>query len=157
VPITIEYRLNGTGWADCTLTDGDSKCELSASYLSDSLRNLVIAATAVVSGFQRVSFGFDEEPGEYRWVITSPRLNEVELEVLAFEELWGGLPDTDGRSLFKARCLPEDFAMAVQAAAHRVLEQYGEAGYIKLWHEHPFPSAQLAELDKVLAYKGPDV
>jgi hypothetical protein len=157
VKIAIDYRLNGTGWADCTLSSGDSKCELSASYLSDALRNLVVAATAVASGFHRVSFGFDEEPGEYRWVVTSPRPNEVELEILSFEDLWGGKPDADGSSLFRVRCLPMEFAGAVQAAAHRVLEQYGEAGYIKLWHEHPFPSAQLAELDRVLSYKGPDV
>ncbi len=157
MPITIDYRLKGTGWADCTLTNGESKCELTASYLSDALRNLVVAATAVASGFHRVSFGFDEEPGEYRWVITSPRPNEVELEVLSFEELWGGKPDTEGKRVFTDRCLSEDFAKAVQAAAHRVLEQYGEAGYMKLWHEHPFPSAQLAELDRVLMHKGPDV
>jgi hypothetical protein len=157
VPVTIEYRLDGTGWSECTLANGDDKCELTASYLSDALRNLVLAGTAVASGFTRVSFGFDEEPGEYRWVITSPRLNEVELEILSFDELWGGKPDAEGKSLFKARCLPEDFAAAVQAAAHGVLERYGEAGYMRLWHEHPFTSAQLAELDRLLARRGPDV
>jgi len=157
VPVTIEYRLDGTGWSECTLANGESKCELTASYLSDALRNLVVAATAIASGFNRVSFGFDEEPGEYRWVLTSPRLNEVEVEILAFDELWGGRPDAEGRSLFKSRCLPEEFAKAVQVAAHRVLEQHGEAGYMTLWHEHPFPSAQLAELDRVLKGRGPDV
>jgi hypothetical protein len=159
VPVTIEYRLDGTGWSECTLINGEEKCELTASYLSDALRNLVLAATAVASGFTRVSFGFDEEPGEYRWVISSPRLNEIELEILSFDELWGGKPDPEGKSLFKARCLPEDFAVAVavQAAAHGVLERYGDAGYMKLWHEHPFPSAQLAELDRLLARRGLDV
>ena len=156
MPVTIEYRLDGTGWSECTLIIGDDKCELTGSYLSDALRNLVLAGTAVASGFTRVSFGFDEEPGEYRWVIASPRFNEIELEILSFDELWGGKPDTEGKSLFKARCLPEDFALAVQAAAHSVLERYGEAGYMKLWHEHPFPSAQLAELDRLLARRGPD-
>jgi hypothetical protein len=157
VPLTIEYRLDGTGWSECTLTNGEDKCELTASYLSDALRNLVLAATTVASGFTRVSFGFDEEPGEYRWVISSPRLNEIELEILYFHELWGGKPDAEGKSLFKTRCLPEDFAAAVQTAARGVLERYGEAGYIELWHEHPFPSAQLAELDRLLARSGPDV
>ena len=153
--LTIDYRITGTGWAQCALTDGDARCELTASYLSDALRNLVLGATAVVSGFRRVSFCFDEEPGEYRWVINSPRLNEVELEILDFDQLWGDRPDSEGRSLFKTRCLPDDFAKAVQATAHRILEHHGEAGYLELWHEHPFPTAQLAELDRLLSEKKP--
>ena len=106
MPVTIEYRLDGTGWSECTLTSGADKCEFTASYLSDALRNLVLAGTAVASGFTRVSFGFDEEPGEYRWVITSPRLNEIELEILSFDELWGGKPDAEARAFSKpAACL----------------------------------------------------
>jgi hypothetical protein len=150
VSLTIDYRLIGTGWAVCTLADGNQRCELTASYLSDALHSLVLAATAAGSGFGRVSFRFDEEPGEYRWIINSPRPNELELEVLDFDELWGDRPDAEGRSLFKTRCLPEVFAGAVQAAAHRVLDTHGEEGYLKAWSEHPFPVQQLAELDKVL-------
>ena len=148
--LAITYRLSGTGWAECSLTDGQASCDITASYLSDSLRCLVLAATAVISGFKRVSFGFDEEPGEYRWNICSPRLNEIELEILTYSELWGGRPDADGRSLFKTRCLPEVFAETVHATAQQLLNEYGEAGYLKQWVEHPFPSAQLAELTRLL-------
>ncbi|HRE16396.1 MAG TPA: hypothetical protein PLW86_04905 [Rhodocyclaceae bacterium] len=150
MPLTITYRLSGTGWAECSLSDGKSSCDLTASYLSDALYNLVLAATAALSGFMRVSFRFDEEPGEYRWVISSPRLNEIELEILSFTELWGDRPDTEGESLFKTRCLPETFAKAVAAAAQSILEEHGEAGYKERWSEHPFPSAQLEELTRLL-------
>jgi hypothetical protein len=143
---SLTYRLTGTGWAECSLSDGQTSCVITASYLSDCLLNLVLAATAVAAGFTRVSFRFDEEPGEYRWVITSPRPNEIELEILSFPELWGGRPDIEGRRLFKTRCLPEVFAQTVRDVAQQLLEEHGEAGYLQKWVEHPFPSAQLSEL-----------
>ena len=127
-----------------------SSCDVTASYLSDALRNLVLAAAAVQSGFLRLTFRFDEEPGEYRWVIRSPRPNEIELEILSFHELWGVQPDSEGKCLFKTRCLPETFAKAVAAAAHSVLEEHGEAGYLDRWSEHPFPSVQLSELNRLI-------
>ena len=148
--LAINYRLTGTGWAECSLSDGQSSCDITASYLSDPLRSLLLAATAVISGFTRLSFHFDEEPGEYRWIISSPRLNEIELEILAFDELWGDRPDSEGRSLFKTRCLPESFAETVHDTAQRVLQEHGEAGYLEKWAEHPFPSVQFAELARLL-------
>jgi hypothetical protein len=150
MPLNIEYSLSGSGWAECKLSDGSSSCELTASYLSDALQRLVVAATAVISGFRCVSFSFDEEPGEYRWVIHTPRLNEIELEILEFDELWGEKPDSEGVSLFKTRCLPETFAKAVASAAQSVLDANGEEGYQDRWSEHPFPKAQLCELISIV-------
>jgi hypothetical protein len=147
---SLTYRLTGTGWAECALSDGEASCVITASYLSDGLLNLVLAATAVASGFTCVSFRFDEEPGEYRWVITSPRLNEIELEILSFAELWGDRPDIEGRSLFRTRCLPEVFAQKVHDVAQQVLKEHGEAGYLEQWVEHPFPSVQLSELTRLV-------
>ncbi len=84
------------------------------------------------------------------WNISSPRLNEIELEILSFEELEGDRPDAEGTSLFKTRCLPELFARSVLDAAERVLQEHGEAGYREKWIEHPFPVAQLGELARLM-------
>jgi hypothetical protein len=154
--IQIDYRLTGTGWAECNVSSGEQTCLLSASYLSDALRNLVLAANGVLAGFSKLTFSFDEEPGEFRWVITSPRLNEVQIEILEFHELWGGRPDTEGNSLYKSRCRPIVFAKAVEEAAKRVLETHGEGGYRKKWAEHPFPTAQYAELVRAIEQDGGD-
>ena len=62
--LIINFSLTGVGWADCHVADETSSCNVTASYLSDALRHLVLAATAVLSGFRSVTFGFDEEPGE---------------------------------------------------------------------------------------------
>jgi hypothetical protein len=154
--ITIAYRLVGTGWAECLISDEKTSCEVTASYLSDALRTLVLAATALASGFSRLSFRFDEEPGEHRWVISSPRMNEIELQILAFDQLWGNRPDIEGRSLFRTRCLPETFAKAVAVAARTVLEEHRESGYLERWSEHPFPTIQLEELERLLREQSRD-
>jgi hypothetical protein len=144
--LAIDYRLSGTGWAECTLSDESSSCELTASYLSDALHNLVTAATAVLCGFSQTTFRFDEEPGEYRWIISSPRINEIQIEIREFDQLWGDQPNESGRLLFQTVCLPETFARAVAKAAEKLLEKHGEVGYRDQWAEHPFPAKQLAVL-----------
>lgn len=144
--LSIDYRLSGTGWSDCIVTAANGRCELTASYLSDALGNLVLAALGVISGFRTLSFGFDEEPGEYRWVIDAIDLNEIKLQVLAFDELWGSKPNSGGKLLFETTCRPIVFATAVEHAAATVLNVHGEEGYLEKWSEHPFPTRQLALL-----------
>lgn len=152
--IQIDYRLTGSGWAECTLSSDERTCLLTASYLSDALRNLVLAANGVLAGFSALTFSFDEEPGEFRWVITTPRLNEIQIEVLQFPELWGGRPDAEGDSVYVSSCRPVVFAKAVADAARRVLETYGESGYREIWDEHPFPMAQYLELMSAIEQVG---
>jgi hypothetical protein len=154
--IQIDYRLTGSGWAECDVTSDEQTCLLSASYLSDALKKLVLAANAVLEGFSKLTFSFDEEPGEFRWVITSLRLNEIEIEILEFHELWGSRPDAEGNSLYKSRCRPIVFAKAVEEAAKRVLETHGESGYQTTWAEHPFPMTQFVELVKAIEKDGGD-
>ena len=149
--LSITYRLVGTGWAKCVLSDDNAECEITASYLSDALGNLVLAALASLSGFKAVSFGFDEEPGEYRWVIEAIDLNEIKIELLNFDELWGNKPNADGELIFSTTCRPVVFARTVHGAATLVLKEHGEGGYIEKWGKHQFPSRQLTLLSELLA------
>jgi hypothetical protein len=148
--LNIEYLLVGTGWANCKLTNEDSSCVVSASYLSDALYKLVLSAISVCVGVERLSFGFDEEPGEFRWIITQPRLNEIKIEIRSFQETWGGKLDEEGDLLFQAHCRSITFAKLVHTAAQALLDDVGEAGYLKKWAEHPFPSVQFQELKRLI-------
>ena len=147
----IAYRITGLGWSECFVSDETQTCTVTASYLSDALCHLLLAASAAASLFGRVTFSFEEEPGEYRWVITSPRMNEIEVEIIDFDESWSGKPDAAGKSLFKTKCLPGAFARAVFNAAQQVLSEHGEAGYAERWGEHAFPMLQFRELERILA------
>lgn len=148
---TVTYSITGLGWSECVVSDEKNTCTVTASYLSDALGHLLLAATAVASLFGRVTFSFEEEPGEYRWVITSPRMNEIEVEIFDFDESWSGKPDDAGRSIFKTKCLPDTFAQAIFSAAQQILDEHGEAGYAEKWGEHPFPMLQFRELERILA------
>ncbi|MES2842669.1 MAG: hypothetical protein V4794_20500 [Pseudomonadota bacterium] len=154
MPLKIDYSLIGTGWAKCTISDGQSEATVSASYLSDALGNLLIAACAALREFRAITFSFDEEPGEFRWVLISLRPNEYALEILEFSDLYGDAPNSEGTSLFKSTFLPETFATAVRDAAAGLLRAVGADGYKEAWHEHPFPMEQFGELERLLALNG---
>lgn len=149
--LNIAYKLVGTGWSECTVRDdAGSECTVTASYLSDALGNLVLAALVIASGFTSASFGFDEEPGEYRWVIEQVDVNLVGINILSFPELWGGKPNEQGRLLFSTTCRPVVFAAEVLRVASSLLEEYGEDGYLAQWVEHPFPVRQLTLLRELV-------
>lgn len=157
--IKIDYRLTGSGWAECDVICGEQRRTVSASYFSDALRNLLLAANGVLAGFSNLTFRFDEESGEFRWVITSPRpreSNEVQIEILRFPELWGGQPDSEGKSLYKSCCRPIVFAKAVAEAAAQLLKAHGESGYLEKWVEHPFPMSQYLDLLVAIEQDGGD-
>ncbi|MFZ5543951.1 MAG: hypothetical protein ACOZJZ_10350 [Pseudomonadota bacterium] len=149
--LTIEYRLAGSGWADCAIQLEGRTCQISASYLSDALGNLILAAAAVVAGVHSVSVGFDEEPGEYRWAVVKSGGNEVNVRLLEFQELWGNAPDSEGKLLLEFAIRPLEFGKAVANAARAVLQEYGAAGYKERWVEHDFPIRQFELLTELIA------
>lgn len=148
--LSIEYRLAGSGWAECAVHFEGETCEISASYLSDALGNLVLAAAAVVAGVHSISVGFDEEPGEYRWVVVKSGGNQVEVKLLEFQDLWGNAPDSEGKLLMRFAVRPIEFGKAVENAARVALQEYGAAGYKERWVEHEFPHSQLELLTELI-------
>jgi hypothetical protein len=149
--IHLTYKLVGSGWSECTLRDdAGAECTVTASYLSDALGNLVLAALAIGSGFTCASFGFDEEPGEYRWVIEQEDINLVRIKMVSFQELWGGKPNQQGQLLFSTTCRPVVFAAEVLRVASKLLDEHGEASYLEHWVEHPFPVRQLELLRELV-------
>lgn len=149
--LAIEYRLLNAGWAECTVRVGSISQELSASYLSDALGNLVLAAVGVLAGLHCVATSFDEEPGEYRWVIERASGADISLKVVAFDELWANKPNSEGKVLVETTCHPLLFGEAVHRAATAVLAEHGEAGYREKWVEHDFPSRQLELLTEYIS------
>jgi hypothetical protein len=149
--LSIEYRLLKSGWAECTVRVGSTSQELTASYLSDALGNLILAAAAMLAGMHAVATSFDEEPGEYRCVIERANGTDVSLQVLEFGELWGNKPNSEGELLIQTTCHPLVFGEAVHKAASAVLAAHGAAGYKERWVEHDFPFKQLELLASYIA------
>ena len=137
--LSIDYSLRGVGWATCRVTLDEESVDLAASYLSDALGNLVLAACMAYSGFHSLSFGFDEEPGEYRWAINRVDGTYMTLRLLEFDELWSNASNQDGRQLLVGKMSIQEFVNAVHRAAHAVLKEHGQDGYREKWAGHPFP------------------
>ncbi len=150
--LQIDYKLTGSGWAECTIADGEKSCTVTVSYLTDALGDLVLAAVAQLHWFNGLSFSFEQEPGEFRWILTSSQHpDDVELKILDFYDQYERKPDSEGRLLFHTVCDRRDFANAVQQVATKVLADYGEAGYLEKWVEYPFPTESLNQLNRLIA------
>jgi hypothetical protein len=71
---------------------------------------------------------FDEEPGEYRWIIDCTD-GHVRIRTLEFQELWGNRPDHEGEILLDGQCDLTSFVGAVRDALQRVVGEHGVEGY----------------------------
>jgi hypothetical protein len=145
VAVSIDYQLVGTGWATCSIDLNGKAVKITGSYLSDCLGGLAAAAVQLLRGAASARCSFDEEPGEYRWIIDRTD-GQVRLRILEFQELWGNRPDHEGKVLLDGQCDLATFVGAVRDALQRVVDEHGVDGYKHRWVEHEFPAAQLRAL-----------
>lgn len=145
----FDYKLTGSGWSEARIADDDGHAIVTASYLSDALRSLLEAVALVVEGQAEARFSWDEEPGEYRWVLTR-EADALIIKILAFDKLWGDEPDAVGRRVFATLQDPMRVGRAVLSAAQRLIDDLGEAEYERQWVEHPFPTGALDRLRTAL-------
>ena len=119
--------------------------ELTASYLSDALGDLLLAVWMLTEGEVDARCSWDEEPGEYRWLLHRDG-DDVDLRVLCFDELWRNRPDDEGRTVFSTRVHLRPLVEAVAGAAATVQQTYGHDGYRTKWVDHDFPAETLDRL-----------
>ena len=152
VDVRFRYRLTGTGWSEGRLVVGEQFADATASYLSDALGDLLRAVLELARGAGSVRASWDEEPGEYRWIFDRTDEN-TRVRVLEFPE-WRAIvdaPDHEGKVLIDARCSIAELSRAVANGARAILDQWGEQGYLEKWRDHAFPTAELLELESLLA------
>ena len=82
----LSYDLEDAGWATVTVECGEQKVQMTASYLHDSLRELVSAARALVSNVTESTVVFMDEPGEHQMVLRRISDEEVDLEILWYDD-----------------------------------------------------------------------
>ncbi len=148
-PLVIGFFLTGAGWAQAVVSTPTAVVDLSASDLSNALEALAQLALDVRAGGAVARCSFDEEPGEYRWIVT-PCATGVRVEVRSFAELWGQRADDEGHLLLSVSCSPGELCSAVHDCLAAVLERHGEAGVGEVWPEWRFPAAQLLALARPL-------
>ena len=151
--IEFDYQLTGQGWSAAWIADDTGSARLSASYLSDALRHLLEAVALSVEGVPESRCSWDEEPGEYRWILRRSG-EQVVVTILWFDDLWSGLADQRGRPVFETTQDAQALGTAVEGGARRLLDELGPQEYERQRFEHPFP---LDALDRLhTAITGPD-
>ena len=141
------YELDGSGWSQARVALGDQFVELSASYLTDALGDLLRAVQRLCEGAtsERVSWAL--EPGEYRWLFRRDG-HSAGVRILEFGADYFDRPaDEAGREVLAGTVSLGALAKAVATGAREVLERHGESGYQEQWIEHPFPTAALRVLE----------
>ena len=96
---SLTYELVGTGWARATLTLDGADTVVTASYISDALRDLIDATSVMTEGGPTARCAWQEEPGEYRWIFTVEQTG-VRLEIRSFPDMFDTAEDARGEIVF---------------------------------------------------------
>jgi hypothetical protein len=144
----FEFNLSGRGSADAELTDEVTHASIPASYISDALGDLLCAAWRITQGASTSRCSWDDEPGEWRWIMTRDD-RDVSLRVLWFDGRRPPRADEHGEHIYQTRQDVGVFARAVALGASRTLADNGEDGYRDRWGR-PFPTRKLEVLQAAL-------
>lgn len=125
MPVAMEFRPTGSGWADCIISLGERAVTLTGiSDITDALGDLTRLGLAIATCAYRATASFDREP--YEWRIVATGLTDadgngtVSLAVYEFEDV-SDAPLCDGDIFFIGDCQARDFAKAILDGVRRAL------------------------------------
>lgn len=152
------FILEGAGWAKARLQSGEKLADVTASYLSDALGDLLRAVGKLISGSSEERSSWEEEPGEFRWIFNATE-DRTTLRVIWFNSRWhpifddygrltrhDELPDDRGQTVFETQEPLVDVVRGIEAGAPAVLREHGRAGYREAWGSGGFPAVELGIL-----------
>lgn len=140
----FSLKLIGRGWTKATITNGSEEISVTGTYLSDAIRDFIMVITTIVEGAENVTCSWQEEPGQYRWLI-SRRDGSIELSILWYDKAFSHQRNEDGQQIFSCTADLRRFGKSVQRELDRMVYEYGVEGYKRTWN-YDFP---LRELDRL--------
>lgn len=145
----LSYTVGDAGWADIQIECGGVVIEMAASYLHDSLLDLLSATTAIASGAQEAKAIFMDEPGEHHL-----NLRRIDDQCVGIEVRWyddwqsWGIGSSTSSVVLQCETRLAHLRGQVLSAARKIVEEVGPAEYRARWQEHDFPAQQLADLER---------
>ena len=146
----LVYQLAGAGWADARISDSSGYRDMAVSYLSDGLGDMARAALQLLRGMREVSFSFQDEPGEHRWMLSRSEADSLRIRILWFEDTFSPRPQERGTEVFKCDCALLDFVGQVSSVLQTLLADEGIEGYRRRWQSHEFPLDTFTEIQRLL-------
>ncbi len=149
--VEFTFRLTNLGSAEGRVAIGSETLVATASYLSDTLGDLLRAVVLIARGAVSARASWYEEPGEYRWLFTRQD-EDVAIVVRWFSENpVQPAPDSAGTLMFDSRCSVPALVAGFATGAREALDLYGEQGYAERWDAAQFPAAELETLEATAA------
>ncbi|WP_202918413.1 hypothetical protein [Streptomyces cavernae] len=145
IGLRLAWGLDGHGWADCTVTDGQAVIVLTASYITSAPEELLTALARLIAGEKETRAQFEAEPTAYRWVFHRED-ERVWVRILELRD--GSDHDNKGTEIWSSQCTIDELARAVIRCFDDVARTYGESGYRGKWGEH-FPRTELEALRRL--------
>ena len=68
IALRLAWRLDGHGWAGCTVSDGQAVIVLTASYITSAPEEFLTALARLIAGETETRAQFEAEPTAYRWI-----------------------------------------------------------------------------------------
>ena len=93
--IKFSCDLVDRGWIEVKLCNGEIDKYITASYLSDAVRDFIIAVTLVLNDSKNISCNWQEEPGEFRFVFTKEDIF-ITLRIIKFNTTFSTNDDNSG-------------------------------------------------------------
>jgi hypothetical protein len=141
--MSFTWAPRRAGWADCTISDGQSEGRIHVSYISRAPENLLGGVTRIILGARLAKVQFEGEPTATRWIFHRYG-DHVDIDLVLLED--ERLPESEGQILWESRRQSVDsLARAVVEGFDRVAVDPGEDAYQKRWLS-PFPRTELEDL-----------
>jgi hypothetical protein len=153
--IEFQYNLEDAGWADATISEGNESVTMAASYLHDSLGQLVESINLLLKGGKESRTIFMNEPGEHLMSTVNPKDDDLEIEIRWFKDWasWNMHSQKDYEIVFKRTTSLHEFANKVCDNLDRIYVKEGVDGYKEKWIEHEFPMNSYLKLKKLIGRK----
>lgn len=150
--LTINYNLADYGWADVHMNYERQRVKMTASYLHDTLAELLTAANLLLKGAPDAKVIAMDEPGEHLICLQSLDAKTVGIEIRWFKDWasWNMITEKEFEVVFKCHDTILNFSTEIFNNATGILDKHGMEGYKEKWVEHDFPIDEYNRLKSLL-------
>jgi hypothetical protein len=142
----LEYALRGAGWAHGAVVLDGRRLELDASYIHDTINDLVEALLTACRGQEAVEWVYFHEPASTHVYLTRAHGRRA-IALKRFPDFRVPRPRLGNRGtlIAEGEVLLRQLVADVIIAGSRMIDIHGEQGYLQSWRQ-PFPTRAFADL-----------
>ena len=141
MPVKITIELEQGAWARCIFRPERKGHEFTIAFDSDGITKLILAAVAVLTDYQSLSFTFHGT--QSKWLFTTEHVSYSEKLDFEISEIFLDFAGKkfETRSIVKFSCDAVVFGKAIFDAVSTALGKSGVKAYNEIWSDYPFPKA----------------